>query len=493
MKIDVVRKLPDNIDTLVLCHREDGKLDVFAEWISEAMYDSIKRFVEVEKITFKADEIATFHYMNKAQYCRIILVGMNKSENLTPDKIRKIIADTVRQAIKLKSKQIYIIPGFDFPLTDALMGQVLAEASLLTIYKFEKYRSDSKYQAPEALHLVQDSKNTRNLNKGILEGRIMADMTNLARDLVNEPANAMYPDTLAEAAKKAALQFGFAIEMLNLDKLRRMKMEAFLAVARGSKHEPRLIIMRHLGNPDGKHDTIALIGKGLTYDSGGYSLKPSQGMLNMKTDMAGAAAVIGTMAAIATLNLKLNVVAIVAACENMVSGDAYRPGDVVRSMSGKTIEVQNTDAEGRLTLIDAIHYAIEREHASKIIDIATLTGAAVGALGTSISAVVTNDQAWYNNLEQVSKITGENIWQLPAFEGYKDLLKSDIADLRNIGGQWGGAITAALFIQEFVQDLPWMHIDIAGTSSKEKESGYNSLGATGVGVRLLTTLLKEME
>jgi len=493
MKIDVVRKLPDTIDTLVLCHREDGKLDVFQEWLSDEMYDSVKRFVVAEKATFKADEMHTFHFMNKTQYCRIILVGMNKPENLTPDKIRKIIADAVRQTIKLKSKQIFLIPGFDFPITDALMGQVLAEAALLAIYKFDKYRSDSKYHAPEALHLVQDSKNTRNLNKGILEGRIMADMTNLARELVNEPANAMFPETLADAAKKAALQHGFTIEMLNLDKMRRMKMEAFLAVGRGSKNEPRLIIMRHMGNPDGKHDTIALIGKGLTYDSGGYSLKPTPGMLNMKTDMAGAAAVIGTMSAIATLNLKINVVAIVAACENMVSGDAYRPGDVVRSMSGKTIEIQNTDAEGRLTLIDAIHYAIEREHAAKIIDIATLTGAAVGALGTSISAVVTNDQNWFNELEQVSKITGETVWQLPAYEGYKELLKSDIADLRNIGGQWGGAITAALFIQEFVAGLPWLHIDIAGTAHKEKESGYNSIGATGVGVRLLTTLLKEME
>ncbi len=493
MKIDVVRKLPDVIDTLVLCHEEGGKLDVFEDWISNSMYDSVRRFVETEKVTFKADEIHTFHYMNKNQYCKIIFVGMNDPEKLTPDKVRKLISDIVRQAIKLKSKQIYMIPGAEFALTDALMGQVLAEASLLTIYKFDKYRSESKHEVPDALHYVQDSKNTRNLNKGILEGRILAETTKLARDLVNEPANSLYPDTLAEAAKKAALEYGFSIEIFNLDKLRRLKMEAFLAVAKGSKHEPRLIIMRHQGNPDGKHDTIALIGKGLTYDSGGYCIKTPQGMVNMKTDMAGAAAVIGTMAAISNLKLKVNVVAIIAACENMISGEAYRAGDIVRSMSGKTIEVLNTDAEGRLTLIDAIHYAIEREHAAKIIDIATLTGAAVAALGTSISAVVTNDQDWYNELEHVSNITGETIWQLPAFEAYKELIKSEIADLKNIGGQWGGAITAALFIQEFVQELPWLHIDIAGTSSKEKESGYYSYGATGVGVRLLTTLLKNME
>jgi leucyl aminopeptidase len=289
------------------------------------------------------------------------------------------------------------------------------------------------------------------------------------------------------------LQYGFSIEIINQDKLRRMKMEAFLAVGKGSKSEPRLIILRHMGNPDKKHETLALIGKGLTYDSGGYCLKPPQGMFNMKTDMAGAAAVIGTMAAISTLKLNLNVVAVIAACENMISGEAYHNGDILHSMSGKTIEVHNTDAEGRLTLIDAIHYAIEREHATKIIDIATLTGAAVGALGTSISAVVTNDQDWLKDLEEAAYATGETIWQLPAFEEYKSMLKSEIADLKNTGGQWGGAITAALFIQEFVQELPWLHIDIAGTASKDKDSGYYNYGATGVGVRLLTTLLKSME
>jgi leucyl aminopeptidase len=493
MKVDVVRKLPEVIDTLVLCQKEDSSLDVFEEWLSTHMYESIERFAEAEQVTFKADEMHTFHYMNKNQYCRVILAGMNNPEHLTSDKVRKIIADIIRQAIKLKSKQIYMITGSEFELTDALMGQVLAEASLLTSYKFEKYRSESNYEAPEALHLVQDSKNTRNLNKGILEGRILAETTKLARDLVNEPANTMYPDTLAEAAKKAALDYGFSIEIFNLDKLRRIKMEAFLAVAKGSKHEPRLIIMRYQGNPDVKHNTIGLIGKGLTYDSGGYCVKTPQGMVSMKTDMAGAAAVIGTMAAIANLKLRINVTAIIAACENMISGEAYRPGDIVRSMSGKTIEVLNTDAEGRLTLIDAIHYAIEREHVVKIVDIATLTGAAVGALGTSISAVVTNDQAWFAELEKAAETSGEMVWQLPAFEGYKELLKSDIADIKNIGGQWGGAITAALFIQEFVQELPWLHIDIAGTASKEKESGYFSCGATGVGVRLLTTLFKGME
>ncbi|HOD17940.1 MAG TPA: leucyl aminopeptidase [Candidatus Cloacimonadota bacterium] len=493
MKIDVVRKLPDVLDTIVLCQYEKGKLDVFEEWLPDAMLDAVKRFINAENITFQPRELYTFHYYYKHQATKIILVGMPKSEQLTAEQVRYSLADIIRLCLKLKSKQIYILPGFDFDLTDAMLGQVLAETALLTIYKFDKYLSETSSETLDALHLVQDTKNTRNLNKGILEGRILADATNLARDLVNEPANVITPDTLAEAAKKAALEYSFQVEIYNMDKLRRLKMEAFLAVGKGSKYEPRLIIMRHQGNPDARQDITALIGKGITFDSGGYCLKSPQGMANMKTDMAGAAAVIGTMAAIANLKLNVNVTAIIAACENMVSGEAYHAGDIVRSMSGKTIEVINTDAEGRLTLIDAIHYAIDREHASRIIDIATLTGAAVGALGTSISAVVTNDQNWYAKLEEASELSGEHIWQLPAFEEYKSLLKSEIADLKNTGAPWGGAITAALFIQEFVQNLPWLHIDIAGTASKDKESGYFNAGATGVGVRLLTTLLKSME
>ena len=251
--------------------------------------------------------------------------------------------------------------------------------------------------------------------------------------------------------------------------------------------------MSYTGNPDAKAKTIALVGKGLTYDSGGYCIKQPQGMVHMKNDMAGAAAVIGAFAAISTLKLKVNVLGVVAACENMISGDAYRTGDIIRTMAGKTIEVINTDAEGRLTLVDAIHYAINREHVSKIVDIATLTGAAVGALGNQITAVLTNNDSMLTKLQIASDFTGEKIWQLPAHDGYKDLIKSDIADLKNSGGPFAGAITAGLFIREFVEDIPWLHLDIAGTALKDKESGINSLGATGVGVRLLTQFLREME
>jgi leucyl aminopeptidase len=238
--------------------------------------------------------------------------------------------------------------------------------------------------------------------------------------------------------------------------------------------------MRYSGNPDKKNQLTALVGKGLTFDTGGYSLKPGPSMVNMKSDMGGAAAVIGTMAAIATLKLKVNVVAIIGAAENMVSGEAYRPGDIITSMAGKTIEVLNTDAEGRLTLIDAIHYALEKEKADRVLDIATLTGAAVAALGHDFSAVLSNNSSWLHQLKEASDFSGEMIWEMPLHEPYKELLKSEVADLKNIGGPLAGCITAALFIGEFVQDKPWIHIDIAGQATKDKLNGIYSYGATGV-------------
>ncbi|MCB5286663.1 MAG: leucyl aminopeptidase, partial [Candidatus Cloacimonetes bacterium] len=260
-----------------------------------------------------------------------------------------------------------------------------------------------------------------------------------------------------------------------------------------SASEPKLIIMRYNGNPDKKSKLTALIGKGLTFDTGGYSLKPTNSMLNMKSDMGGAAAVIGAFSAIATLKLKVNVIGVIAAAENMISSTAYRPGDILTSMSGKTIEVDNTDAEGRLTLVDAVHYAIEKEKADRILDIATLTGAAVAALGKDYSAVLGNDDAWLTKLSDASKLSGERLWRMPLHEPYLELIKSEVADLKNSGGSLAGCITAALFIREFVQNKPWIHIDIAGSSMRDKVNGIDSLGATGVGVRLLVNLMRSME
>ncbi len=492
MKIDLLRKPTEQMDTVIIMHGEKGDVNGI-----EHLPDYIKYAVAVitkkDDFKFEYAAVTAFPFIHAKHKSNIILCGVGNPHDLDIDKLRVLLAMCIRSAQKLGARELFLFPGFANHLGEVNFGHVLAEAALLTEYKFDKYLSDSRQHSIDSLHLALNLKTTRHINRGILEGRIYAEATNLARNLVNEPANVINPETLADAARKAALQYGFSIEVISMDKLKRIKMDAFLAVARGSKQEPKLILMSYTGNPDAKAKTIALVGKGLTYDSGGYCIKQPQGMVHMKNDMAGAAAVIGAFAAISTLKLKVNVLGVVAACENMISGDAYRTGDIIRTMAGKTIEVINTDAEGRLTLVDAIHYAINREHVSKIVDIATLTGAAVGALGNQITAVLTNNDSMLTKLQIASDFTGEKIWQLPAHDGYKDLIKSDIADLKNSGGPFAGAITAGLFIREFVEDIPWLHLDIAGTALKDKESGINSLGATGVGVRLLTQFLREME
>ncbi|MBW6513289.1 MAG: leucyl aminopeptidase [Candidatus Syntrophosphaera sp.] len=492
MKIDLLRKPTEHMDTVIVMHGDKGDFHS-VESLPEYIKNAIAVVVKQDDYAFDYDSVKNFSIIHQKHRCNIILCGVGNTHELDGEKLRHLFARVIRSAMKLGSKEVFLFPGFTNPVGEVNFGHILAEAALLVDYKFDKYLSADKNQGLQSLHLALNVKSTRHVNRGILEGRIYAEATNLARDLVNEPANVIYPETLADAAKKAALQYGFSIEVFGQDKLKRIKMEALIAVAKGSKHEPRLILMSYHGNPEPKAKTIGLIGKGLTYDSGGYCIKTPQGMVNMKNDMAGAAAVIGTMAAISTLKLRVNVLGVIAACENMISGEAYRAGDIIRSMAGKTIEVINTDAEGRLTLIDAIHYAINRGHVNKVIDIATLTGAAVGALGNQITTVLTNNDSLLEKLQLASELTGERIWQLPAHEGYKELLKSEIADLKNTGGPFAGAITAGLFLQEFVEGKPWLHLDIAGTALKDKESGINAYGATGVGVRLLTQLLREME
>ncbi|MGC9362344.1 MAG: leucyl aminopeptidase [Candidatus Syntrophosphaera sp.] len=492
MKIDLQRKPVEHMDTVIIMHGEKGdfhSIDNIPEYIKNAVSVIIKQ----DDYQFEYAALKSFSIVHAKHRCNIILCGVGNTHELDAEKLRDLLAKGIRAAMKIKAREVFLFPGFANPVGEVNFGHILAEAALLTQYSFDKYNSSAKPGTLQAVHLAMNVKTTRHINRGILEGRIYAESTNLARDLVNEPANVIYPESLAEAARKAALKYGFSIEVFGQDKLKRIKMEALLSVARGSSKEPRLILMSYHGNPDPKAKTIGLVGKGITYDSGGYCIKPPQGMLNMKNDMAGAAAVIGTLAAVSTLKLKINVLGVVAACENMISGDAYRAGDIVRSMAGKTIEVVNTDAEGRLTLIDAIHYAISRSKVSSVIDIATLTGAAARALGNEITTIFTNDDSLLRKLHMASELTGEKIWQLPTHEGYMELIKSDIADLKNSGGSLAGAITAALFIREFVDHKPWAHLDIAGTSLKSKPNGIDPYGATGVGVRLLTQLLREME
>ena len=368
----------------------------------------------------------------------------------------------------------------------------MATSAELANYTFNKYKTDTKEEKELNVSIsrcgVKEA--TKEIEDAINEGVEVAKGIIIARNLVNEPSNVIYPETLAEAAVNAGKESGFEVEVHGVEKIKALKMEAFYNVAKGSVKEPKLIVMRYFGDKDNKENVLGLVGKGLTYDSGGYSIKPTTGMVDMKSDMGGAASVIGALSVIAKRELKLNVIAVIAACENLISGDAYKPGEVIGSMAGKTIEVVNTDAEGRLTLVDAVHYIITEEKVNEVIDLATLTGAALVALGETTTAVVTNNEGFFNELKSASEYTGDKMWQLPTFDDYKELIKSDIADLKNSGGRFAGTITAGLFIEAFVQDKPWLHLDIAGTAWTSKNSNLGVKGGTGAPVHTLYELAK---
>jgi len=324
------------------------------------------------------------------------------------------------------------------------------------------------------------------LESAIGKGKLIAEAANLARDMVNEPANYMTPTQMAETAKEIASKYNLEFKVFDSRDMEAMGMEAILGVAKGSSQPPKLITLSYKGN-EHSEKAFGFLGKGITFDSGGISIKPSEGMGEMKADMAGAAAVMSALGAIAQLKPKTNVTAIIPATENLPSGTALKPGDVLKAMNCKTIEVISTDAEGRLILADALSYA-QKLGLSPLIDLATLTGACHDALGTLYSGIFSNDQDLANKVLKAAERTGEKMWQMPMPEEYKEQNKSEIANVKNVGNRYGGAITAALFLAEFVDDIPWVHIDIAGTACSTKESGYILKGATGVGVRTLVEL-----
>lgn len=412
----------------------------------------------------------------------IILMGLGAVEEFTPEKARRAAGKALKQTMKLKGDQLDIsLADFGTAIPPEELGRAISEGALLAGYKFDKYVSERK---DNPVHMVNLLGQGDELQRGIETGKILAQATNLARVLVDEPANVLTPARLADEAEKAGEKFGFSVKVRDEAGIRALGMEAFLMVAKASDNPPRLIVMEHKGNPS-SDQVLALVGKGLTYDSGGLCIKNPQGMAGMKGDMAGAAAVVGAMAAISQLKVKANVVGVIAACENMVSGRAYKPGDIIGTMSGKSIEVLNTDAEGRITLADAVYYAVAKEKATQVLDIATLTGAAIVALGNATTAVLATDDELFNKLQQASDVAGEKIWRLPHGEEYKELIKSDVADIRNTSTGGAGTITGGLFVGAFVDKTPWLHLDIAGTAWTSKEGDYHPKGATGVGVRTM--------
>ena len=439
----------------------------------------------------KEGELYTFNIVLNDSIKTIFVVGLGKEEEFNLDKLRNITGKVIKKSSELKLSSVFLrLPKTDlFKIEDLVKNTVIS--SYLANYNFNKYKTNSKENIDLEVSVGVCGVNTSiEIEEAIEEGKLVAEGIIIARDLVNEPSNVIYPETLANKAKEIGQESGFEVEVNGLNKIKELNMEAFYNVAKGSSKEPKLIVMRYFGDSSNKENILGLVGKGLTYDSGGYSIKPTDGMLDMKSDMGGAASVIGAMSIIAKRKLNINVVAVVAACENLISGDAYKPGEIIGSMAGKTIEIVNTDAEGRLTLVDAVHYIIEKENVNEVIDLATLTGAALVALGDTTTAVVTNNNSFYEELKSASEYTGEKMWQLPSFDEYKELIKSDIADLKNSGGRFAGTITAGLFIEAFVQDKPWLHLDIAGTAWTSKNSSLGVKGGTGAPVHTLYELVK---
>jgi leucyl aminopeptidase len=442
----------------------------------------------------KYGAVSVLHICTGVGARQVVLLGLGKQEEFTLDRLRGVAGTAIRAAQKLDARSVATVvhgagqAGFE----PQAAAQALVEGTLLGNYRFRNYKTEKdEVVLPEKLYIIEnDAQRIPAITAGARRGETLASAVRLCRDLVNHPANHMTPTKMAALAAQVAASHGIELQVMDKEELAALPMCAFLAVAQGSQEPPKLIVMKYFGNP-GSKNLLALVGKGITFDSGGISLKPSDGMHEMKDDMGGAAAVLGAMQAIAALKLPVNILAVMPCTENMPSGYAFRPGDVIGSLCGKTIEIISTDAEGRLILADAISFAL-RQGATHVIDLATLTGACVVALGNVASGVMTNDRDLCDRVLEAARAAGERMWELPMFEEYKEQIKSDIADLKNSGGRPAGAITAGLFIANFVDGKPWVHIDIAGTVTTDKDNGHNVKGATGTGVRTLVRLAENL-
>lgn len=462
--------------------------------IDKALHHHVTEIIRDMPGCGKYGETTIIHTFGAISAKRIILLGLGKKSEISGDKVRALIAVAMRAARKINSQTVAVsIHNETDKLEADHTAQAVIEGTIMGLYQFTYYKTSKKdnQDIGKVIIIENDTAKLDEIKNKVQEGKIIAESVNLARDLVNHPAQYMTPTKMASHAREIAEQYGFELTILEKEDMQQQGMGALMAVAQGSIEPPKLIILKYQGNPESQ-EIIALVGKAITFDSGGISIKPSQKMDEMKGDMAGGAAVLGAMMALGQLRSKVNIIAVVPCTENMPSGSAFRPGDILTSLSGKTIEVLSTDAEGRLILADAVTYA-KQLNATKIVDLATLTGACVIGLGTVYSGVLTNNQEWCQTVIKAGQIIGEKMWELPNDTEYLEQIKSSIADLKNTGGRNAGTITAGLFIGEFAGKTPWVHIDIAGTSDTEKDKGYNLKGGTGVGVRTLVQLMKLLE
>ena len=422
----------------------------------------------------------------------VVLVGAGKKEELTLERVRQAAGTASRRMLASGfdafARGLVQVPG----ATAEQAAQAVTEGTILGTYRYTELKTpspDEKRQLKSVTLVTGTARDAAAAKRGVARGQTLAGAVCWARDLVNRPSNRLTPTIMASEAKTAARKFGFRCKVLGPAAQRRLGMNALLGVARGSREPSQFMVLEYRGRGAGAKKPLVFLGKGITFDSGGISIKPSEKMELMKYDMAGGAAVLGAFRAIAALKLPLHVVGLVPATENLPGGSAQKPGDVVRSLGGKTIEVINTDAEGRLVLADALGYA-KRYKPAAMVDLATLTGACVVALGQHCMGLMTNSPKWGGQVKAAAGRTSERAWELPLWPEYTEAVKSDIADVKNVGDGKAGTITAAAFLKEFAGDTPWVHLDIAGVAWADSDKGYLRKGATGVGVRLLVELAR---
>ncbi len=477
-------------DAVVVAACKDAPLAGAAAAVDAALGGALSRLVADGELKGELGEVALYHTEGRLPARLVVLAGLGDRERADAERLRQMAGAAARFAREKGVRGLALaLPGDAVPVAPAAAAQALVEGAALGLYRFEAYKGKKDNKEIEVL-IIPDAPAGSAAAAGAARGRVFAEATVLARDLANEPGNHMTPRLLADAARRAGEAAGLSVEVFDEARIEAEGMGALLGVARGSQEPPRFIVMRYRCGRAGA-PLLALVGKGLTFDAGGICLKPAEGMDEMKMDKSGGAAVIAAMQAIGRLQPALDVVGLVPATENMPGGRAQKPGDVVRACNGKTIEVINTDAEGRLILADAVAYA-SKLGARWIVDIATLTGAVVICLGNQAAAVLGNDQALVEEVQRAGADVGERYWQLPAYEEYKEQYKSAIADLKNVGGRPAGTITGGMIIGEFVGQASWAHLDIAGVAWGDKDLPYKPRGASGFGTRTLVRLAERL-
>ena len=492
MNINLSFSAPSQVETdclvaVVLDRGDKDKPAATVESSDAAVRDAAKDVLAAGEVTGKMFETTLLHRPGGLKAKRLLLLGGGKAMSFSAAELHKLSGAAVRT---LKAKSIrsfaFALPENGIAANDGVRAVV--EGAFVGNFEPDYYKSDRKDQKIDALTIVAKG-DQKLLEDALQAGRIVGESQNFTRDLVNEPSNRMTPTMLGERARKMAAEVGLKCEVHGADKLKELKMGAFWGVAQGSDEPPALIVLRY--EPEGatKDVHLGLVGKGITFDTGGISIKPADGMEKMKYDMAGGATMIGVMRAIALLKPKVKVTAVILATENMPSGKAQKPGDVQIAMSGKSIEIINTDAEGRLVLADGLCYA-RQLGCTHLVDAATLTGAVVVALGHVNAGIFASDDQVYERFANATRQAGEKMWRLPLDDEYKELIKSNIADMVNAGSRYGGAIFAAMFLKEFAEDTPWVHLDIAGTAWMEENKPWIAKGPSGVALRSLVEFVK---